>query len=165
MEKFYHFLPVVNSIVAVPQQRDRTEFIRDLQSKNKRVIKDVPVEYIPFLGKFLQKTSLPFSVVFDPKLTVDSQLKGDVLRIHPRSLYDQDPREVFLETWGELLWPRYERLFRTDYVATLTKMGLVRPSKTVKTIKEYWISEFVSFKLNQMDTPMELLWFRTNVKE
>lgn len=159
------FVPVVNSLIAdISKRQEPMTYTKDLISKNKQTLTGVPVEYAPHLGYFASKQAIPFSVEFDPNLDVDSRLTWDSLKIHPRALYDQDPREIILENWARSVWSRYRSKFEKEYVL-LTQMGLAKPSRTVKTLEEYWVSEFTSFKLGQMDTPFELLWFKTNVKE
>jgi hypothetical protein len=157
------FVPVINSMTAFPDKSGKLEWVSHIKD-NGNDMTNVPIEYVPFLKRFARKNKLPFKVVFNPKLKVDSQLSGDVLYLHPRALYDQDPRELMVEAWAERLWPKYEDRFRSEYL-TLTQMGLVRPSKTVRTTKDFWLSEFVHFKLNQMDQPWEVIWFTGRVKE
>ena len=158
------FIPVINSATAVPNKIPMLEATLDFELPEGRRLENVPIEFSNHLRGFLNRAKPPFSVVFDPGLKVASKLEGDVLTVHPRALYDQDPRELVCEAWAERLWPEYEDKFRNEYIL-LTHMGLVRPSKTVKTTRDYWISEFASYKLNQLDTPWEVLWFKANVKE
>jgi hypothetical protein len=157
------FVPVINSMVALPQKGGKFDWVTQIHDNQNSII-NVPVEYGVYLRRFAKANTLPFRIAFDPNLKVDSVMQGDMLRIHPKALYDQDPRELILEEWSHRLWPVYEDVFRTEYL-TLAAMGLVRPSKTVRTTKEFWCSEFISWKLNQMDTPWEKIWFDSTIKE
>lgn len=158
------FIPVINPALVKADAKGTVEHTRSFPTANGKIVKNVPNEFTTFLRRFLHKQDLPFHVVFDPSLPVDSRMSEEVLHINPKALTDQDPRELILEAWAHKLWPKYQDRFENEYLL-MTKMGLVRPSKTVKTPKDYWLSEFVAYKTNQLEQPFEVLWFKTTVRE
>jgi hypothetical protein len=159
------FVPVLNSMTALPQKKGRLDFVKTIQDPKTGVeIKDAPLEYSTYLSSFARKHRLPFKVEFDPRAQADSQVSNGVLTVHPRTLFDQDPREVILEAWAATLWPKYEARFTKEYVL-LARMGLTQPQRSVHTALELWIREFTAWKMNQLDSPWDILWFRTTVRE
>jgi hypothetical protein len=158
------FIPVINPELTRPDEPGAVRHTRSFPMKSGKMAKDVPIEFATLLRRFLEKEPVPFHVVFDPKLQVDSRIGPEVLRIRPQALFDQDPRDLILEAWAERLWPKYRDRFENEYLL-MTRMGLVHPSRTVKTPQEYWRSEFVAYKLGQLEAPYEVLWFKTTVKE
>ena len=156
------FVPVINPILTTPDAS--MKHVSSFMTRLGKAIENVPNEFAMFLKRFFQKQPIPFDVVFDPKLSVDSRMGTGILRINPKTLVDQDPREVVLESWAHKLWPKYKDVFENEYLL-MTRMGLVHPSKTVKTSQDFWMSEFVAYKTNQLEQPYENLWFRSTVKE
>ena len=157
------FVPLVNEDLVTPDPPG-TRYVETFKTASGRTIQDAPIEYAMYLKRFFLRNLLPFDVVFDRKLPVDSRLKGSLLSIRPRALIDQDPRDLILEVWARKLWPKYREVFENEYLL-MTKMGLVHPSKTVRTAQDYFVSEFTAFKTHQLEHAWEVLWFRNTVKE
>lgn len=157
------FIPVVNSGVVRPDGK-QIKHTEDFALPGGKKILKAPSEFAMFLKRFFTKYPIPFNVHFDAALPMDARMEKGILRVNPKTLIDQDPREVILEAWAQRLWPKYQKQFEDQYML-LTKMGLVHPSKSVATPQEYWVSEFIAYKTNRLQQPYEVLWFRTTVKE
>jgi SPP1 gp7 family putative phage head morphogenesis protein len=156
------FVPAINSITYQPESESPLEHRRDVVT-NGNTITGVPIEFVPWMRNLSQKTQVPFPVVFDVNSPKDYHMKSGTLVINPRTLIDEDPRHIVLETMAVKAWPTYKSKFESEYLL-LVKCGLAQPAKTFEDTLELWIDSFVDWKLNQLDDFYEIAWFKANVK-
>lgn len=156
------FIPVMGSITKHPGHTAEHEHVATLMMYG-CVIEDIPVEYKPFMEKFLKKIApLPFKVKFDKEVPYDYMMRGEKLIINPRSADHEDPREIIARCKARKVWPHHKAAFEREYGA-LMKLGLVHPNRASQSWPELFENTYTEFKLNQLDEPYEVLWCKANL--
>lgn len=157
------FIPVMNSITKDPSLEAIVHVV-NMESSNGAKIENVPIEYKPFLTAFLKKVGqIPFDINFDPSATSDYRFTNDLLTINPKTLDDEDPREIISQHKAKKLWPKYKDKFKIEYGALL-KLGLVHPRQSATSWEELFEKTYSDYMLNLLDEPYEVMWCQTNLK-
>lgn len=121
---------------------------------------NAPIELSPWLnglGKII-----PFKKVVFEDLGKDQQtrLEKDVLKIN--LLDEEDPREILLEESARYHWPKVKDNF--GEILALRDMRLIQPSKTYHNDWEFFMHLYQDYRLNQLEDPFVIGWFKTNIK-
>jgi len=116
---------------------------------------NAPREFEPWL-RGINKHITFERVIFVPKLPSVTKVEGNVLFV---SIIDEtDPRDVILEAEAKKVFN--PKAFKE--IQKMTDQGLVLPEKTHETPLEHFSHLFVAYKLNQLQDPILVRWFKNN---
>lgn len=146
-------IPIIGVSTKSKGQEIHPDFRKDIRvGKNEAA--GVPIEYVGVLEDALRGSELPFKVRFDPKLKPDYELKGGVLRINPKTLADEDPREIIFAEAAQELWDKNKERVELEY-RPLVEQGFAKSVRSWDTTHELFVQNFVGWRLGQLD---EDLW-------
>lgn len=146
-------VPIINISTQSRGGPIHADFRRDVRV-GKNEARAVPIEYVNVLEEALRGSELPFKVKFDPKLKSDYELKGGTLSIHPKTLADEDPREIIFAEAAELLWDKNKDRVEKEY-RPLVEAGYARSVRSWDSAKELFTQNYTGWRLGQLD---EDLW-------
>jgi SPP1 gp7 family putative phage head morphogenesis protein len=154
------FIPLIDISTYAPKRRK----LPDLNLKlNGAEATNVPIEIYSLLKSIMLKSRLPFNIKFNNQLKEDRRLSGGTLTINPKSLSDEDLREIIYEEQAERMWPKVEARVVSDYLPLL-QHGFAKASRSWDTPKEVFVNNWVAYKLGQ--APMnEDLWSQAFFKD
>jgi len=137
--------PVINISTYAPKDRG----LPDLKIKTKyNEAQNVPIEMYSMLKQIMHKGALPFNVKFDSRIKADYKRDGDDLIINPKTLADEDLRELIYSEQAEEMWPQIEQRVISEYLPLL-KYGFAKTSRSWDTPKEAFINNWIAYKLGQ----------------
>jgi len=122
---------------------------------------NVPVEYRAWFVTMMRKAKLP-PIHFE-KLRSDYEDQGNRLVIDPKTVVDEDPRDIVWNMMAEREWKRSQKGFEEDYMKYIN-MGLVKPDKSYSNNKELFKNQYIAWRTNQLDDALSNLWFSENVR-
>jgi len=120
---------------------------------------NAPIEFIPWLRGIGKKTIFD-KIIFTPLPgNMESKVEKNILFIDPQD--EEDPRDVILHREGELLYPIFRESFHE--METLSKAGVIHPEKSHDTPAEHFIHLYQAYRLHQIDDPILMAWFSSNL--
>jgi SPP1 gp7 family putative phage head morphogenesis protein len=142
-----NFLPIMNISTYAPKKRE----LPDLDiNVNGNSATNVPVELYGLLKSLMLKTKLPFDIEFDNKIKEDYLRDKNKLIINPRTLADEDVRELIFSEEAEALWklPLVQKRVTEEYLP-LIKGGFAKTTKSYDTDKELFVANWIAYRLGQ----------------
>lgn len=139
------FIPIIDISTYAPKRRK----LPDMNLKlNGNEATNVPIEIYSLLKSIMLKSRLPFKIQFNNKINADWVRTGKTLTIHPKTLSDEDIREIIYEEQAEEMWPRVEHRVLKEYIPLL-QYGFAKSSRSWSKPKEVFINNWIAFKLGQ----------------
>jgi SPP1 gp7 family putative phage head morphogenesis protein len=145
------FIPIISISTYAPKKRP-LPISKSLSYKGNEAT-NVPIEYYTMLREIFGRTKLPFKIDFDPTHDADYERVGNRLIVNPKTLADEDLREIVYQEQAEMLWPKMEPRVNKEYVPLL-EYGFARSAKSWDDPKELFINNFTAYKLGQMDNDL-----------
>jgi len=145
------YVPIINISTYAPK-KDRIPLAVTVIAGGNHA-EDVPIEYATVLQEALGRSRLPFNVKFDPMLKADYERRNGTLIINPKTLADEDPREIIYQEQAEELWPKVKARVTNEY-APLVRKGFARSARSWDDEHELFVNNFTAFKLRQLDNDL-----------
>ena len=96
---------------------------------------------------------MPFKVKFDSSIHSDYERQNGTLLIHPKTLADEDPRDIIYQEEAEDLWPKAMARMSKEYVP-LVRKGFAKSAKSWDNEHELFVNNFTAYKLGQLDNDL-----------
>ena len=109
---------------------------------------NVPVELYSMLKQIMHGSKLPFNLKFDKSIKADYRRSGDALVINPKTLADEDLRELIYSEQAEEMWPLVKERVIEEYIPLL-RYGFAKTSRSWETPREAFVNNWIAFKLGQ----------------
>jgi len=141
------FLPMLAVSTYAPKVRELPNL--DINVKG-NTAKRVPTELYQLLQSIMLKARLPFDIEFDNKIKEDYIKKGSTLIINPKTLADEDVREVIYSEEAEDKWsdPMVQKRVVDEYMP-LVRYGFAKASRSFDSPKELFVNNWIAYRLGQ----------------
>lgn len=160
------FVPVINISTYAPKKLKEIDLRQNIRV-GQNVSEDTPIELAGVMEEALRGGPLPFKVRFDPEIKSDYEFAGGeepTLTIHPKTLADEDPREIIWAEAAERLWPRVQERVEKEY-RPLVESGYASSVRSWDTAKELFVNNYTGFRLGQLDNDLwSQVFFRSIAK-
>lgn len=141
------FLPIIMISTYAPKKRKLP--ISSTVKERGNEATNVPLELYSMIKEIFRTSQLPFKIDFDGSMEDDYGVIGNRLKINPKTLADEDLREIVYQEQAEMMWPKVETRVTEEYVP-LVEMGFASSARSWDTPKELFVNNYTAYKLKQM---------------